>query len=131
MKKTFTINISGIIFHIDEDAFEKLNNYLETIKSYFANSEGRDEIIADIESRIAEMLQSKINEQKQVITIDDINEVIGIMGEPEQIGGDGTQEKKQREEQRHSKRFFRDPDNKVLGGVCGGIGAYFNIDPLS
>ncbi len=69
MKKTVTINISGIIFHIDEDAFNRLNNYLETIKGYFTNSEGRDEIISDIETRIAEMLQTKINENKQVITV--------------------------------------------------------------
>lgn len=130
MKKTFTINISGIIFHIDEDAFEKLNVYLETIKSYFTNSEGRDEIIADIEARIAEMLQQKITEQKQVITIDDINEVISVMGKPEQIGGQAAEEKKKEQESKPHKRLYRDPDNKVLGGVCGGIGAYFNIDPV-
>lgn len=130
MKKTFTINISGIIFHIDEDAFEKLNVYLETIKSYFTNSEGRDEIITDIEARIAEMLQLKITEQKQVITIDDINDVISVMGEPEQIGGQAADDKKQDQEPKHRKRLYRDPDNKVLGGICGGIGAYFNIDPV-
>ncbi|MFH0864908.1 MAG: PspC domain-containing protein [Bacteroidota bacterium] len=130
MKKTFTINISGIIFHIDEDAFEKLAVYLETIKSYFTSSEGRDEIIADIEARIAEMLQSKITELKQVITIEDIYDVITVMGEPEQIGGQASADKKQSQETKNRKRLYRDPDNKVLGGVCGGIGAYFNIDPL-
>ena len=131
MKKTFTINISGIIFHIDEDAFEKLNIYLDTIKGYFTNSEGKDEIIADIEARVAEMLQSKISEQKQVINIDDINEVISVMGKPEQIGGEqASDDKKQTHETRKSRRLYRDPDNKVLGGVCGGISAYFNMDPI-
>ncbi len=133
MKKTVTINISGIIFHIDEDAFGKLSNYLETIKGYFTNSEGRDEIISDIESRIAEMLQAKINYSKQVITIEDINEVISVMGEPEQIGAANGGEKKEPRssaETKTRKRLYRDPDNKVLGGVCGGIGAYFNIDPV-
>ena len=133
MKKTVTINISGIIFHIDEDAFDRLSIYLGTIKSYFTNSEGRDEIIADIEARIAEMLQAKISESKQVITIQDIDEVISIMGEPEQIGADNGAEPKQAKihsETKTHKRLFRDPDNKVLGGVCGGIGAYFNIDPI-
>jgi phage shock protein PspC (stress-responsive transcriptional regulator) len=129
MKKTFTINISGIIFHIDEDAFEKLNIYLETIKGYFTNSEGREEIIADIESRIAEMLHAKINETKEVINIEDINDVISVMGEPEQIGG-GTAQDKQQNEARHQKRLYRDPDNKILGGVCGGIGAFLRIDPI-
>ncbi len=133
MKKTFTINISGIIFHIDEDAFEKLSIYLETIKSYFTNSEGRDEIMNDIESRIAELLQIKISGGKQVITIEDINEVINVMGEPEQIGAANGADPKipgAKNRPRPGKRFYRDPDNKVLGGVCGGIGAYFNIDPV-
>jgi len=133
MKKTVTMNISGIIFHIDEDAFNRLSNYLETIKGYFTNSEGRDEIISDIETRIAEMLQAKIKENKQVITIEDINEVISVMGEPEQIGsagGDAPKDKKTSQETKIHRRFYRDPDNKVLGGVCGGIGAYFNVDSV-
>ena len=126
MKKTVNINISGFIFHIDEDAFDKLGNYLETIKRGFHNSEGRDEIIADIEARIAEILQTKIGELKQVISIQDINEVIAVMGEPEQIGA----ERKTSKEQETRKRLYRDPDNKIIGGVCGGVGAYFNIDPV-
>jgi phage shock protein PspC (stress-responsive transcriptional regulator) len=133
MKKTVTINISGIIFHIDEDAFDKLSNYLATIKSYLANSEGCDEIISDIESRIAEILQSKINEQKQVISIEDINDVISVMGEPEQIGTTNEEEQKEKKSSQETKnrsRLYRDPDNKVLGGVCSGLGAYFNIDPV-
>lgn len=132
MKKTFTINISGIIFHIDEDAYEKLSIYLETIKSYFTNSEGKEEITADIESRIAEILQGKINESKQVINIDDISEVIIIMGEPEQIGAanGGESKEENNSEKKASRRLYRDPENKILGGVCGGIGAYFNIDPV-
>lgn len=132
MKKTVTINVSGIIFHIDEDAFDKLASYLETIKSRFTQAEGRDEIIADIESRIAELLQGKINPAKQVITIEDISDVIAVMGEPEQIGEESATGHKEKDNAQHKshKRLFRDPDNKVLGGVCGGIGAYFNIDPI-
>jgi phage shock protein PspC (stress-responsive transcriptional regulator)/nitrate reductase NapAB chaperone NapD len=131
MKKTFTINISGIIFHIDEDAFEKLSNYLNTIKGCFTNSEGKDEIIADIEARIAEMLQAKISDNKQVITIEDISEIIAVMGEPEQIGADnGAETKSSTTSTETRKRLYREPDNKILGGVCGGIGAYFNIDPV-
>ena len=131
MKKTFTINISGIIFHIDEDAFDKLSNYLNSIKSCFNNSEGKDEIISDIEARIAEMLQAKISDNKQVITIEDISEIIAVMGEPEQIGAEnGAQTKSNYSSTETRKRLYRDPENKVLGGVCGGIGAYFNIDPI-
>ena len=76
MKKTFTINISGIVFNIDEDAYEKLGSYLRKIKKHFQGSEGGEEIINDIESRIAEILQDKMSDKKQVVTIDDIDEII-------------------------------------------------------
>jgi phage-related protein len=88
MKKTLTINISGIIFHIDEDAFNKLNAYLDKLKKRFHNTEGKDEIITDIEGRIAELLQDKITDSKQVISIDDISDVIAQMGEPGEFDGE-------------------------------------------
>jgi ribosome-binding ATPase YchF (GTP1/OBG family) len=69
MNKTLTINISGIIFNIEEDAYEKLKNYISQIKSHFVNDSGCDEIMADIEARIAEMLQAKSNQNKQVLLI--------------------------------------------------------------
>ena len=83
MNKTHTINISGIIFHIDEFAYEKLKSYLTTIRSYFKDSDGRDEIMTDIESRIAEIFSSKVNNAKQVILMEDVDEMIAIMGNPE------------------------------------------------
>ena len=136
MNKTVTINLSGIIFHIDEDAFQKLSSYLTTIKGYFSESEGRDEIMADIENRIAEMLSEKISDRKQVVLMTDVDYVIGVMGKPEDFAGDkAASEEAKREQPIYSssgrrRRVFRDPDNKILGGVCSGIGAYFNIDPL-
>lgn len=135
MKKTVTVNISGIAFTIDEDAHDKLSHYLNTIRSYFSASEGRDEIMADIEARIAEMLQAKVNEKKQVISIGDIEEVIAVMGKPEQFAGESFSEKTEEKTSatasaRRTKRIFRDPDNKVLGGVCSGLGYYFGFDPL-
>lgn len=134
MNKTVTINISGIIFHIEEDAFERLNKYLNTIRSYFSSSDGRDEIMADIESRIAELLQEKISVSKQVVTSADVEHVIGIMGKPEDYAGEQTHENREETETSErvygsqKRRLFRDPDNKVLGGVCGGVSAYFDID---
>ena len=133
MKKTFTINICGIIFHIDDDAYDKLNYYLRSIKGHFTDAEGSDEIIADIEQRIAEMLQEKTSDNKQVITIDDINDVISVMGEPYEIGGEDDEPVDKGSSgfsYRPHKRLYRDPDNKLLGGVCSGIGSYFNSDPL-
>ena len=82
MKKTVIINLSGIIFHIDEDAHDRLSNYLEKIKSYFNVSEGKDEIMADIEARIAEMFREKISSSKEVITLEDVELVIKVMGKP-------------------------------------------------
>jgi phage shock protein PspC (stress-responsive transcriptional regulator) len=132
MKKTLTINISGIIFHIDEDAYDKLNSYIDTLKRHFHNTRGRDEIIADIEGRIAELLQQKLTDAKQVITIDDVTEIIALMGEPYEFDAEDEEEARTStaEDGRGTKRLFRDPDHKVVGGVASGLAAYFNIDIL-
>ncbi|HVA98555.1 MAG TPA: PspC domain-containing protein, partial [Bacteroidia bacterium] len=137
--KTVTINISGIIFHIEEDAYNALSNYLSKIKSFFKDSDGRDEIMADIESRIAEILQQKLSPGKQVILMEDVDAVMQLMGKPEQFAGEENADKKEEstssENQyttsgNHRKRVFRDEDNKVLGGVCAGVAAYFDFDPI-
>ena len=133
MKKTVTINISGIIFNIDEDAYEKLKKYLMRVKSHFANSEGRDEIIGDIEGRVAELLQEKLTELKQVIIIEDIDEVIALMGEPAEFDEDDVDSSENARFSRsnsRAKRLYRDPDNKMLAGVSSGLAYYFNIDPI-
>lgn len=129
MKKNFTVNISGVIFHIDDDAYEKLNRYLNRIKLHFKDTEGSKEIITDIENRIAEMLQNKTGDSKTVITIEDIEDVISQLGEPTDFS-DEEEPKTEHTYQSRPKRLFRDPDNKVLGGVAAGMGAYFNADPL-
>ncbi len=133
MKKTMTVNISGIVFHIDEDAYDKLSAYLEKIRRHFANDQGCEEIISGIESRISEVFQEKTQNQRQVVTIEDVEEAIAQLGEPSQISGedDAAQDSgsTQRPEPEYApKRLFRDPDNKYIGGVCGGLGAYFQID---
>jgi len=134
MNKTVTINISGIIFHIEEDAFEKLSKYLGTIKGYFSKTDGGNEIMSDIEARIAEMLQSKVNAVKQVVLMADVDSVIETMGRPEEFAGEETTDKTEQEEETKSysepvkKRMFRDPDSKAIGGVCSGIAAYFDVD---
>ncbi|MDZ7740757.1 MAG: PspC domain-containing protein [Bacteroidota bacterium] len=134
MKKTFNINISGIIFHIDEDAYQKLNAYLEKLKSHFRNTEGRDEIINDIENRIAEILQERLTEKKEVVSLEDVNQVIGIMGQPSDFA-DESEDSSAADATgpryyTARKRLFRDPENKVIGGISSGIAAYFNLDPL-
>ena len=83
MNRTITMNLSGMIFHIEEDAYDKLNKYLSTIRSYFKDSDGKDEIMSDIESRIAEMLSEKVSTTKQAVLMSDVDSIIAIMGKPE------------------------------------------------
>lgn len=135
MNKTVTINISGIIFHIEEEAYDKLSKYLSTIKGYFSKTDGGSEIMGDIESRIAEMLQSKTSAVKQVVLMADVDAVIDTMGKPEEFAEGHETSTSQQEEtisqesnEPIKKRLFRDPDNKAIGGVCSGIAAYFDVD---
>ena len=139
MNKTVTINISGIIFHIEEDAFDKLSKYLSTIKGYFSKADGGNEIMSDIEARIAEMLQSKTSPIKQVVLMSDVDFVMDSMGKPEEFAGDAAESTSTADEnsdnhtstdngERIKRRMYRDSDNKAIGGVCSGIAAYFDID---
>ena len=126
MKKTINTNLAGFVFYIDEDAYEELQKYLKNIKTYLGNTEGREEIIDDIESRIAELFSEK---QKQVITLIEVSEVIEVMGQPEDYMSEDEIEEKTSYKS-SNKRLYRDPDSTVLGGVCSGIGHYVNIDPI-
>jgi phage shock protein PspC (stress-responsive transcriptional regulator) len=126
MKKTININLAGFVFYIDEDAYEALQKYLNNIRTYLGNTEGREEIIDDIESRIAELFSEK---QKQVITLNEVNEVIEVMGQPEDYMSEEEPEEKMASQQ-SNKRLYRDPDSTVLGGVCSGVGHYLNIDAV-
>ncbi len=135
MNKTVTINIAGLVFHIEEDAYARLHSYLESLRMKFSAEEGRDEILADIESRIAEILTEKKGPNREVVLMKDIEEVIAVMGEPEAISDDGSTPKEEEQpeekyERRGRRRLFRDPDDKMVGGVCAGIGHYFDIDPV-
>ncbi len=133
MKKTFTINLAGVIFHIDEDAYEKLQDYLSKINRRFADIDEGKEIISDVEIRLAELFQEKLSTSKQVINIEDIDEIISIMGMPEDFGDDENEEpetKRERIKAKFGKRIYRDVDSRILGGVCSGLAAFFGIDPL-
>src|SRR4051794_12446506 len=117
MNKTVTVNIGGIVFHIDENAYERFKQYLESIRSHFTASEGRDEIMQDIESRIAEMFQEKIRDQKQVITLADVEEVTLLMGKPEDFADESRKENEPAMEKDNTvlhvkRRLFRNPDDK-------------------
>ncbi len=146
MKKNISINISGIIFHIEEDGYESLRKYLDSINRYFGSFEDSSEILADIESRIAEIFLSRLNEGKQVITLEDVNSLIATMGnvndfkaaEEQEIGNDSPRAEHSHQESNARasasdtahKKLFRDEKRKILGGVCAGLGHYFSIDPV-
>ena len=114
MNKTVNINLAGMVFHINEDAFEILNNYLNTLKNHFKNEEGGDEILKDIEGRIAELFTGRLD-KKEAISLTDINEIITIMGDPSQYDDEieqgQSQESQNKEEDLNKgkrRKVFRD-----------------------
>ena len=122
-----------MIFHIDENAYHKLQNYLNAVKRSFAGASGEDEIIADIENRIAELFSEKMVNDRQVIGLKEVDEVITIMGQPEDYMVDEDifeDAPKSSSAKSKSRSLFRDPDNKYIGGVAAGLGHYLNLDPL-
>src|SRR5690606_34167516 len=138
MNKTVTVNIGGMVFHIEELAYDKLKNYLQTIRSHFSVSDGRDEIIEDIESRIAEILLQILGKSRQVVTSEDVDQVMSVMGKPEDFAGadDAAGSTSQTTgdatvtEATIKRRLYRDPDERVIAGVCSGMGHYFGIDAV-
>jgi len=130
MKKTLTVNLANQVFHIDEDAYLRLKEYLDRIESHFSNSEERKDIMTDIEIRIAELFSEKTTPDKEVITIQDVEQITKIMGDPVEIGGSAETGSETFTNHTKPQRLYRDPDNRVLGGVCGGMGIYLGIDPL-
>ncbi len=130
MNKTININLAGIIFHLDEVAYEKFKTYLSNVKTALGKEESGEEIIADIEARIAEIFHLRMKENgRQVVGLPDVEFIIETLGQPEafvdEIEGEGPQKSA-----KETRRFFRNQDEKVMGGVCSGIGAYFDIDPV-
>jgi phage shock protein PspC (stress-responsive transcriptional regulator) len=147
MKKVININFQGRVIPIEESAYDILKQYIESLTRYFANEDGKEEIINDIEGRIAELFGEVLKKGSTCITDEDVNTIIASMGRPEdfdgeeanihaQINGDDKKQGQSGSQQHNSqysndpKRLFRDENNKVLGGVCSGLANYFGIDPV-
>jgi phage shock protein PspC (stress-responsive transcriptional regulator) len=130
MKKTFSVNLGNRVYNIDEDAYLKLSAYLERIEGHFSDLKEREDIINDIELRISELFSERLGVNKQVVTLADVNEVIRIMGDPHEISGSDEEPRNYRENRSGTKRIYRDPDDRMIGGVCSGLAAYTNIDPV-
>lgn len=145
MNKTVNINLAGVFFHVDEDAYGKLQRYLAAIKRSFEGVQGEDEIIADIEARISELFSERIKDERQVISTKELDEVITIMGQPEdymvdddifedtassQKSSSRSSSKTQQAKRISDRRFFRDTDNAYIGGVSSGMAHYMGLDPM-
>ena len=149
MKKVININFQGTIVPIEESSYELLKQYIESLRRFFANEESSIEIVNDIEGRISELFNERLKKGTTCITDEDVNEIITNIGRPadleeNELSGENedhsqqSQQKTKKEEEEkeeffHSyrnKTLYRDENNKVLGGICSGIAAYFNIDPV-
>lgn len=132
MKKTLSINLKGLVFTIDEDAYEKLQNYLQDINKHF-QTEDDIEIISDIETRIAELFTERLNNKRVVVTIEDVDYVMQTLGSPDQFDDDEENKgaeitDKDKKEKKKIKKFYRDTDNQIFGGVAAGLANYIGID---
>lgn len=151
MKKIININLSGRVIPIEDSAYENLQAYIESLRRYFANEDGRDEIINDIESRIAELMSEKVRKGATSITDTDVNEIATSMGRPEDFEAETAEEIKQAKQntsstsyqstastpgttettgtKRKRGRLYRNPNDKFIGGVCSGLANYLDVDP--
>ncbi len=136
MKKAMQISLGGMYFHMDEDAYVLLQEYTDSLREYFGREgESSKEIIEDIEHRMAELLNDRISEKKQVVNLDDVNDAIRTLGKIEDFefekptADNETGERDQVFNRKANRRLYRDPENSILGGVCSGLAAYFNVDP--
>ena len=130
MKITISINLGGYSFNIDEDAHAELKRYLKSLEIHFAGEESSSEILSDIEVRMAELFRAKLTGYKQVITMDDVRNTISVLGTPEDISDNEGASFRDKFGSPGYHRMYRDTDHRIIGGVCAGMGAYWDIDPV-
>jgi phage shock protein PspC (stress-responsive transcriptional regulator) len=130
MKITVSINLGGYSFNIDEDAYAELKMYLKNLELHFAGEESSSEILSDIETRMAELFRTKLTNYKQVISSEDVRQAISVLGTPEDISDNEGPSLRNKFSSPGYHRMYRDPDHRIIGGVCAGMGAYWDIDPL-
>jgi phage shock protein PspC (stress-responsive transcriptional regulator) len=128
MKITVSINLGGYSFNIDEDAYAELKRYLKNLELHFAGEESSAEILSDIETRMAELFRTKLTNYKQVIDIGDVHQVITVLGTPEDLSDNEGPTVRDKFSSPGYHRMYRDNDHRVIGGVCAGIAAYWDIE---
>ena len=132
MKKTSSINIGGIILHIEEDAYERLNGYIKLLEKHFQKYPEKADIIGDIEQRIGELLTEELSGKEAIITLKHVEKIIAIMGNPEDFDTSDTEENDEQPltTEKKPKKLFRNPEGKIIGGIASGFAVYLTIDPL-
>ena len=130
MNKTININLAGSFFHVDENAYAHLQKYLDAVRATLSPEDSIEEIMNDIEARIAELFSESMTSNDQVITLSRVKEIIDIMGQPQDFDPEGAAESNAAEQYKSIKQLFRDEENKYLGGVASGLGHYLGIDCL-
>jgi phage shock protein PspC (stress-responsive transcriptional regulator)/tetrahydromethanopterin S-methyltransferase subunit G len=132
MKPTIKVSIGGFAFNLENDAYQMIEDYLKKLNKHFEHNPEGKEIITDVESRMAELLQMRMDDKNGVVSAADASDIISIMGNPKDFDGEQVESPAKEDEKKFNakKRLYRDTDNKVLSGVCGGLGCYFNIDPV-
>jgi phage shock protein PspC (stress-responsive transcriptional regulator) len=128
MKITVSINLGGYSFNIDEDAYAELKRYLKNLELHFAGEDSSSEILSDIETRMAELFRAKLTGYKQVITIEDVHQVIKVLGTPEDISDNEGPTARDKFSSPGYHRMYRDTDHRAIGGVCAGMAAYWDIE---
>ena len=128
MKITVSINLGGYSFNIDEDAYAELKMYLKNLELHFAREESSSEILSDIETRMAELFRTKLTNYKQVINIEDVRQAISILGTPEDISDNNGPSARDKFSSPGYHRLYRDSDHRVIGGVCAGMAAYWDLE---
>ena len=131
MDKTIKINLGGTLFQIDEEAYKILRAYLQDITNILRNTSGAAETVEDIEIRIAEIFQSQ-GASAGIISKENVEAMMGIIGKPEDFdtGDDDVKVQEPAYQSAASKKLYRNPDDQIISGVCGGLGAYLNIEPV-
>lgn len=128
MKITVSVNLGGYSFNIDEDAYTELKRYLKKLELHFAGEDSSTEILSDIETRMAELFRTKLTNYKQVINIEDAHQVIAVLGTPEDISDNERPTARDKFSSPGYHRMYRDTDHRVIGGVCAGMAAYWDIE---
>ena len=131
MKRTENINIGGVLFFVDEDAYPLLKDYIEKLERWFKDKDGGMDVVHDIELRLSELFSEKSRKGELIVSLIMVREAIAIMGQPEEFdGGSATERQQPQTGYKAARRLYRDPLNSVLGGVCSGLAAYLNMEVL-